>query len=399
MRNTYFKSLPNFASTNINVDRENGVLKNTCVANFGDNKNGSYFDETFINDLVSQGNAAEGGIKSRFGHPNECGTSFGTYIGRYRNFNIQNGNLFADLYLDNITKKTSVEGKGIMMFEYIMDMAETNPDMFGNSIHIFSDVYEKPIDGELKYLHNLKKFKAVDLVDDPAATDSLFSANPNDLGVIFTDFLDNNPKIFEVVSKKPEIISDFFERYHNYSKRSKSLNTFDMKFLKNLQKKFAAEGGEGQTFALDLTLADGSIVTVETDAEQPQVGDNVVDDQGAPVADGEHLLPDGGAIVTVAGAITELKEAQQNTEPTMQEVLQSVNKLGNQFSSLMKQFSTFQKENEAAFDLMASEINKTKKLVTSKKPDGFETEDEPGKGAKKTYDAEAAKTFRELRKK
>lgn len=398
MKQNYFKSLPNFASTNINVDRENGILKNTCVANFGDNKNGSYFDDVFINDLAKLGNAEEGGIKSRFGHPNECGTSFGTYIGRYRNFNVQNGNLFADLHIDNITKKTQVDGKGIMMFDYIMDMAETNPDMFGNSIHIYSEVYEKPIDGELKRLHNLKKFKAVDLVDDPAATDSLFSANSNDLGVIFTDFLDNNPKIFEVISKNPDIISDFFERYHNYSVRSKSLNTFDMKFLKNLQKKFAAEGNE-EKFSLDLTLADGSIVTVETDAEQPQVGDNVVDDQGAPVADGEHLLPDGGAIVTVAGAITEMKDAPANTDPTMQEVMQSVNKLGTQFSALMKQFSTFQKENEAAFDLMATEINKTKKLVTSKKPEDFESQDEPGKGPAKTYDAEAAQKFRESRKK
>jgi len=398
MTQKYFKSLPNFASTNINVDRENGILKNTCVANFGDNKNGSYFDEVFINDLVAQGNAAEGGIKSRFGHPNECGTSFGTYIGRYRNFNVQNGNVFADLHLDNITKKTQVDGKGIMMFDYIMDMAETNPDMFGNSIHIFSDVYEKLIDGEIKYLHNLKKFKAVDLVDDPAATDSLFSANPNDLGVIFTEFLDNNPKIFEVVSQNPDIISDFFERYHQYSQRSKSLNTFDMKFLRNLQKKFAAEGNDDK-FALDLTLADGSIVTVETDAEQPQVGDNVVDDQGAPVADGEHLLPDGGAIVTVAGAITEMKDAPANTDPTMQEVMQSVNKLGTQFSSFMKQFGAFKKENEAAFELMANEINKTKKLVTSKKPEDFENQDDPGKGPAKTYDAEAAQKFRENRKK
>jgi hypothetical protein len=83
----------------------------------------------------------------------------------------------------------------------------------------------------------------------------------------------------------------------------------------------------------------------------------------------------------------------------MQEVMQSVNKLGTQFSTLMKLFSAFQKENEAAFDLMATEINKTRKLVTSKKPEDFESQDEPGRAAKKTYDAEKAQEFRESRKK
>ena len=219
MNSKYFKALPNFASTNINVDKENGVIKNTCIAQFGDNQNDSFFDELFLNQLVKFGNEAEGGIKSRFGHPNMCATSFGTYIGRYKNFNIQNGNVYADLQLDTITKQTEVEGKGIKMFDYIVDMADRNPDMFGNSIHIFSQTYEKPIDGKVKTLHQLEKFKAVDLVDDPAATDALFSSNPNDLGVVVTQFLDTNPQVFEIISKQPAIIQDFFERYANYSNR------------------------------------------------------------------------------------------------------------------------------------------------------------------------------------
>ena len=140
MKVAYFKSLPNFESTNINIDRENGIVKNTSIANFGDNQNDSFFDELFLNDIVKLGNESEKGIKSRFGHPNMCATSFGTFIGRYKNFSIKDGNVFADLHLDPITKKTQVEGKGITMFEYIMDMAESNADMFGNSIHIYSEV-------------------------------------------------------------------------------------------------------------------------------------------------------------------------------------------------------------------------------------------------------------------
>ncbi|WP_445454105.1 hypothetical protein [Flavobacterium sp. 25HG05S-40] len=395
MNQKYFKSLPNFNSTNINVDRENGVLKNTCVANFGDNKNGSYFDELFLNDLVKMGNETEGGIKSRFGHPNMCATSFGTYIGRYRKFNIQDGNVFADLYLDSVTKSLEVEGKGMKMFDYILTMAENNPDMFGNSIHIYSDEYQKPIDGEIKYLHSLKKFKAVDLVDDPAATDSLFSSNPDDLGVLITNFLDDNPQVFEMISTKPEIVMNFFQRYDNYSTR-KSLNKFDMKFFEKI---FGKSDDNDSKFDIDVTLANGNIVTVQTEAEQPQVGDPVVDDTGAAVSDDTHLLPDGGSIVTVGGKITEINEAPASEEPTSTEVMQAVITLGKKFDTFIKNQKEIQKDNETAFGLVAKQIKETKALVTGKKADDFETEDEPGKGVKKAYDAEAAKKLREDRKK
>lgn len=395
MNQKYFKSLPNFSSTNINVDTENGILRNTCVAMFGDNKNGSYFDEEFLKDLVKHGNEAEGGIKSRFGHPNMCSTSFGSYIGRYRNFSLKDGNVYADLFLDTTTKTLEVEGKGMKMFDYIMTMAENNPDMFGNSIHIYSEEYQKPIDGEVKYLHSLQKFKAVDLVDDPAATDSLFSSNPNDLGVLITNFLDDNPKVFELISKKPDIISDFFERYNTYAARSKSLNKFDMSFLERLRKQFSSNDGNDEKFDIDVTLANGSVVTVQTEADQPQVGDPVVDDTGAPVPDDTHLLPDGGSIVTVGGVITEINEAPANPdEPTTAEVMASVNKLQKTFEAFMKKSDKNQKENEQAFELLSEEITNTRKLIKSQPLENFETDDEPGKGPKKAYDPEAAKKFR-----
>lgn len=390
----FFNSLPSFKSSAVNVDRENGILKNTCIAQFGENKNDSFFDELFLADIVKFGNEADG-IKSRFGHPNMCGTSFGSFIGRYKNFNIQNNNVFADLHLDPITKKTQVEGKGIMMFDYIVDMAESNPDMFGNSIHIYSECYEKEIDGKMQILHKLDKFKACDLVDDPAATDTLFSDN-KDLGVIVTQFLDTNPQIFNTISKQPAIIQDFFERYANYSNR-KSLINFNMSFLDKLKKKFS-EQKEGETFDIDITLADGSIVTVITDAEQPQVGDQVTDDTGAAVGDAEYVLPDGSSIVTVAGAITEIKEpvaADPAGEPTLNEVMNSVNAMTKSFSAMTKKFEAAQKENEGAFELLADQFAKVDKRVTDmgktikSKYEVPAAEDGKPKGKTSGYDADA----------
>lgn len=400
MQKTFFNSLPNFNSSLLNVDRENGILKNTCIAQFGLNKNDSFFDEAFLNDLVKIGNEGEG-IKSRFGHPNMCSTSFGSFIGKYKNFSIgeasnKKKSVFADLHLDPISKKTQVEGKGISMYDYIVDMAETNPDMFGNSIHIYSEMFEREINGEKQVLHKLDKFKACDLVDDPAATDSLFSANPSDLGVIVTQFLDGNPEIFETISKQPAIIQDFFERYANYSNR-KSLINFNMSFLDKMKKKFSTKK-EGETFDIDLTLADGSIVTVVTDAEQPQVGDQVTDDAGSPVEDNEYVLPDGSSIVTVGGAITEIKEpaaADPTDEPTMADVMNSVKLFGTQLTTLSKKFSNAQKSNEEAFGLLQDEFQKFEKSTNLKFKGIKSTYEAPageqgGKGGKKegAYDAE-----------
>lgn len=357
MSKKQFNSLPNFNSSTINVDREKDMLKNVSIANFGKNKNDSFFDEKFISDLVEKGNAQTQGVKSRFGHPSMCATSLGTYIGRYKNFNIQEGNCFADLYLDPITKKTQVEGKGIMMYDYIMDMAESNPDMFGNSIHITHVRNENPTLVEGFEVLELNDITSSDLVDDPAATNALFSSNPNDLGIIVTQFLDENPALFESVNKNPEIIQDFFERYFNYHNR-KSLINFNMSFLDKLKKKFSTKE---DTFDLDITLADGSIVTVVTDAEMPQVGDNVVDDAGSPVADAEYLLPDGSAIVTVGGAITEIKDAPapaNEVEPTLQEVMNSVTAIGKSFSAFKSKFESAQKDNEEAFGLIADQVGK-----------------------------------------
>lgn len=398
MSSKYFKSIPNFNSNTVNVDRENGIIKNTCIAEFGQNQNDSFFDEIFLSELVRLGNEADG-IKSRFGHPNMCATSFGTFIGRYRNFQLKDGNVYGDLHLDNTTKSLEVEGKGMKMFDYILTMAENNPDMFGNSIHIYSETYQKPIQGKVRTLHKLEKFKACDLVDEPAATSALFSNNANDLGIIVTQFLDENPQIFETISKQPDIMENFFSRYANYSNR-KSLINFNMNFLDKIKKQFSAKR-EGETFDIDITLANRSIVTVITEAEQPQVGDPVVDESGTPVADATHLLPDGSSIVTVGGKITEILPKKEDTggdeEPTMQDVMNSVSQLANQFSAFQKLNQKTQNQNEEAFDVLRKEMTRLGKEIKSKefqKPSGEQGKPEGGK--ERAYDPEKAA---ELRKK
>lgn len=408
MSKKQFNSLPNFSvQQNVNVDADNGILKNVEIAKFGKNKNDSYFSEEFLNDLVANGNAQKNGVKSRFGHPNMCATSLGTFIGRFKEFELRDQKVYANLYLDPITKDVQVEGKGISMFDYIVKMAASNPDMFGNSIVVMCDfemIQLENEEGKKEMVESLilKEFVSSDLVDDPAATDALFSSNPNDLGVIVTSFLDENPEIFDTINKNPNILQDFFERYFNYANR-KSLNTFNMSKTDFFKKLFGKK--PENKFDIDVTLADGSVVTVKTDAEQPQEGDEVVDDAGNPVPDGNHLLPDGGSIDTVDGKISKINDAppaDPPAEPTMQEVMQSVNQLSQQFSTFSKKIEKSLGETDESVKLVGEALSSFQ-TETKKKFENIKSSYEvpPGEkpnpqgGAAKGYDPEKAKEFRE----
>lgn len=216
-----FSTTKNFKTSK--VDAENGILYNVLIAQQGLNKNGSLFDRKFLKNLVELGNASQQGVKSRFGHPNMCSESLGTYLGRYNNFSLKNKAVYADLHLDEITKKTQVQGAGISQWEYITTMAKSNPDMFGNSIVVGYDEMEtKTITNDTGDEIEVDYFTPIslpssDLVDDPAATDALFSSD--NLGVRISDFLDGISEdqrkgLFSTIQSNQKV-KEFINRYQN----------------------------------------------------------------------------------------------------------------------------------------------------------------------------------------
>lgn len=355
----HFKSKAIFEQP-LKVDRELGVIHDVVIVQEGVDKDSGYFDTDFINALVNGGNAQSKGVKSRFGHPNMCKTTLGTFIGRYKNFRVitedDKQKAIADLHLDEITKKTQVEGQGISYFDYICDMAEKNSDMFGNSIHFKADVeyidYEMNGEAQTVERYIYESLVASDLVDSPAATDELFKSS-DDFGVLGTQFLDENPAIFKALEDNPTLIEDFFKRYKSYLKH--------MNILKKVKQ------AVGKTKDVDLTLADGSIATVQTDNEKPQVGDSVVDSEGTPLADGEHLLPDGGKMVTEGGKITEMTppekdgDGEEKPEPEVEQLQKEHNALLAKHNKLQKKHD----ELSEAVELLADEFTVLRKNVKS----------------------------------
>lgn len=206
------------------VDEENGILYDVVICEEGEAKgHGTRLDKQFISDVVKFGNEyKDAGVKCRFGHPNMCSDALGTYLGRYKNFRLIKGETdkaLADLYLDKSAKITP-NGD---LYEYVITLAKTSPDHFGNSI-VF-ETGESRFEEKTNELGETEKFEystiiklwESDLVDSPAATNSLFSSlSGGELAYQVTTFLDSNPQIFSAIESNPEIIKEFFNKYKLY---------------------------------------------------------------------------------------------------------------------------------------------------------------------------------------
>jgi len=218
----YFSTPPIFSAPVTNIDRELGIIQGVTIARIGPAKgHNGFVDRSFLLQIVDNAASKPAGIKARFGHPNMCSQALGTYLGRFKNYSYSGDQVKADLHLDDTAKNTPSGD----LYSYVLDMAEKNPDMFGASIvfEIGESVFlEEVVDGEKieKEYFRLKELRATDIVDEPAATDGLFSANT--FPGIATQFLDENPEILDLIFSKPDSIIEFLSNYLSNSKMNLS---------------------------------------------------------------------------------------------------------------------------------------------------------------------------------
>ena len=228
---TYYRSNTIYDQSPSSIDRENGIIRDIVIVKTGEAKGHDIFlDEAFISDVTNFGNQNEAGVKARFGHPNICSTALGTYLGRYKNFRKVENKALADLYLD----KSSIKSPKGNLYDYILDLAESNPEMFGASIafKLGKEIVRKIEENGKEFNRNyatIKSLYAIDFVDDPAVTDGLFSAYRNtelaevaevfedDFASQVTSFFDQHPEIFNLLDNKPEIFESFMTNYKNHS--------------------------------------------------------------------------------------------------------------------------------------------------------------------------------------
>lgn len=169
-----------------NVDVEKRVIYGYAVITRGEALgHREWIDSEALDQVVALGNAADKGVKCRFTHPDLCSDGLGKYLGRARKFRRDGDVVRADLHLSPVTRKAPEMAND--PGEYILAMAQTEPDMFGTSIvfrrdiraedrfiadHTDADgVFTSPDpDNENNYYHlRLAELFASDIVDEPAA--------------------------------------------------------------------------------------------------------------------------------------------------------------------------------------------------------------------------------------
>lgn len=366
-----------------NVDVTSGIIRNVVILQSGEDKQGDNFDEKSLQQLVDLGNQQPQGVKSRFGHPNACGDALGTYIGRYKNFSVSANTdsrpvVIADLHLDEIAKSSPTKGN---IYQYTLDMAQTNPDMFGNSI-----VYS-PGDPELitqtdsngnevvVAYERFKSFIASDVVDSPAATTNLFKSD-NDFAQIATDFLDENPQIFEILTKNESVVNEFLHKYNNYKTRSNQMNT-KKSFTERIKDAVMGVVNEFTPSSDPATSAKSPITAITDGGEQimisdsndngvPEVGDTVTDANGNPMASQTIVINDGTSIDTdemgVITAVT-LPDAAASTDSAAEDAQKEIISLREEVAALK---STYESEMENAI----AEITKLQQTLSRVKSNG-----------------------------
>lgn len=251
------------------VDGGTHTLKSAVVIRPGlANGHGMWIDKAFCQDVAAKGNTDKpAGLKARFGHPNACSDALGTFLGRWKGLSVaEDGRVVGDLHLSS-TAEQSPKGN---LRKYVEEMAVKEPLHFGASI-VFTRDREAEMDfivehgGSYAYWDNKNRgwvrtgkksdipegadwyvdpvgFKspdpdngenlpharcaqlhAADLVDDPAATDGMFSGAAGlSLAGQMTEWLDLHPEalaalqepgMLELLARYHDRVGPFIERY------------------------------------------------------------------------------------------------------------------------------------------------------------------------------------------
>lgn len=235
----YLKSNHISLGSTSKIDEVNGIIHDVVLCKAGEAKgHGVHLDNSFINEVATQGNALSIGLKCRFGHPTMSSEALGTYMGRIKNVRTSDdgSSAIGDLHLDDSSKK-SPSGD---LFSYVIELAKNSPESFGMSIVFshagfyqfkedgtridFESEWDRDIDEEKPLFITLKSLHGCDIVDEGAATDSLFNGaqfNQHAFAVRLSTFLDENQDIYEFASQNPDVIQKFMGKYNAMNNKRK----------------------------------------------------------------------------------------------------------------------------------------------------------------------------------
>lgn len=183
------------------VDRKAGVIRGAKIMQVGplnDSRPWDVDSET-LDQLEEFAGRRNKGLKARFTHPGMSDDGLGTFVGHWRNLRRINAGTdqeatIGDLHISQTAKQTPKHGD---LANYLMDMAEQEPEEFGVSAatKLAESMYDDDSDEERLPLR-FADIHAADFVDSPAATrGGLFSvdfSDPKDLPSLFEFVVDQH---------------------------------------------------------------------------------------------------------------------------------------------------------------------------------------------------------------
>lgn len=295
----WFRSSPQpMVDTTTQIDNENGILFGVVMCQVGEAKgHGIFLEQEFIDDLIAYDKRfyTKIGLKSRFGHPGMSSDTMGTQLGVYKNFRVVGEKAVADLHL---LKSADLSPTRPDMGAWVLSMAEEMPTFIMSSI-VFKPgrYYQKFNDGSKRYCWEYQKVKDsegyeynkwisedptlgnvyvefgkkgehyfTDLVEEGAATDSLFSAqfNSDKFAVQASEFFREHPHLIEFLQKNPARVLDFFKKIGVDSFQTKP-KISPMQSLKDALLKWAKGDEDDEFFKKQLAAADTELTALRAE--------------------------------------------------------------------------------------------------------------------------------------
>lgn len=244
-------SQPTFSSPNIDRsggDMKAGIIRGCSLCMEGEALgHGYWIDSEFIQQLnaaaVASGNA---GLKARFTHPSLSGDGLGTFLGRMKGHSVAGQKCVGDLHLSPVAHK-SPDGN---LAEYVMDLADSDPEAFGMSIvfehdweaeraYALANGAEEKVDPEFGPYIDWENFKstdpantenlpharladvfAADVVDSPAANpeglfhrEQQFAQEADSIADFALGLTDQEPAVASLDALNPSRVKGFVARY------------------------------------------------------------------------------------------------------------------------------------------------------------------------------------------
>lgn len=153
------------------VDRKTGTISGAKALQFGllNDSRPWKVDQTSLSQVVDLVNQKNAGVKMRFAHPNMSRDGMGRHLGRATNARIEGDAVVVDAKLSDAAKRTP-NGD---LYSHVLDLASESPEDFGLSLAPVLDTKAmdeiKPDADGLTPLR-FKELRAIDFVDEPAAT-------------------------------------------------------------------------------------------------------------------------------------------------------------------------------------------------------------------------------------